>query len=255
MSTKNDYILDLAKRSIRTDGRKEDEFRKIEIQKGIIDKAEGSALVKIGSTQVMAGVKMEVKAPFEDTPNEGVLIVGAEFSPLASPEFRSGPPNENAVELARVVDRSIRESHSIDVEKLCITEKEKVWVVNVDIYMLDDGGNLLDASTLAAVSALLDARMPKFEDGKVISTEKTKTKVPLTCKPVSVTHVKMADSLFVDALTEEEVASTARLTVGTKDNGNICALQKGGVDPFTLKQLDHMFEKSIELGKQLRKLL
>ena len=255
MTTKNDYIVDLAKRSIRTDGRKEDEFRKIEIQKGVIEKAEGSALVRIGSTQVMAGVKMEVKAPFEDTPNEGVLIVGAELSPMASPKFRSGPPSEDAVELARVVDRSIRESHSIDVEKLCITEKEKVWIVNVDIYMLDDGGNLLDAGAIAAVSALLDARMPKYEDGKVIYAEKTKTKVPLTCKPVAISHVKIGDYLFVDPLSEEEEASTAKLTVGTKDNGNICALQKSGVDPFTLKQLDQMFEKSIELGKQIRKLL
>ena len=255
MATKTDYIVDLAKRSIRTDGRKEDEFRKIEIQKGVIEKAEGSALVKLGSTQVMAGVKMEVKAPFADTPNEGVLVVNAELSPLASPEFRSGPPGENAVELARVVDRSIRESHAIDVEKLCITEKEKVWVVNVDIHMLDDGGNLIDASALAAMAALLDARMPKLEDGKVIYAEKTKTKVPLNSKPIAITHVKVADSLFVDAISEEEEAGTGRLTVGTKDNGNICALQKGGVDAFTLKQLDQMFDKSIELGKQLRKLI
>ena len=252
---KTDYIVDLAKRSTRLDGRKPDEFRKIEIQKGAIEKAEGSALVKLGSTQVVAGIKMEVKKPFEDTPNEGVLVVGAELSPIASPEFSSGPPNENAVELARIVDRAIRESHAIDVEKLCIVEKEKVWVVNIDIHILDDSGNLIDAASLAAVSALLDTRMPKYEDDKVISAEKTKKQLPLACKPVEVTHSKIADSLFADPISDEEKASTARLTVGTMDNGNICALQKGGIEGFTMKQIEEILEKSIEIGKGLRKLL
>ena len=254
MSGKTDYLVDLAKTCARLDGRKEDEFRKIEIQKGLIEKAEGSALVKLGSTQILAGVKMEVKEPFPDTPNEGVLVVGAELSPIASPEFGSGPPDENSIELARIVDRSIRESHAIDTEKLCIVEKEKVWFVNVDLYILDDSGNLIDASALAAISALMDSKMPKYDGEKIIYEEKTK-KLPLTCKPVAVTHVKVAESLFADPVSEEEQASTARMTVGTKDNGNICALQKGGTEGLTLKQAEHLFEKSIEIGKTLRKLL
>lgn len=252
---RTDYMIDLARKLARVDGRKQDEFRKIEIQNGVIEKAEGSALVKLGSTQVIAGVKMEIREPFEDSPNEGVLIVGAELSPIASPEFSPGPPDENAIELARIVDRSIRESHAIDVEKLCIVEKEKVWVVNVDLHILDDSGNLIDASAVAAISALLNTKLPKYEDGKIIYGEKTKKQLPLVCKPVAVTHIKIADSLFVDPLSEEEKASTAKLTVGTKDNGNICALQKGGIEAFTVKELEEMFEKSIETGKQLRKLL
>ncbi len=252
---KTDYLIDLAKLSSRVDGRKPDEFRKIEIQRGVIEKAEGSALVKLGSTQVIAGVKMEVKEPFSDTPNEGVLMVGAEFSPIASPEFSPGPPGENAIELARIVDRGIRESHAIDVEKLCIVEKEKVWIVNIDIHILDDSGNLIDASAVAAISALLDTKFPKYQEEKVIYEEKTKKQLPLTCKPIAVTHVKIGESLFIDPMADEESASTARLTVGTKDNGNICALQKGGVEGLTMKQIEEIFEKSIEAGKQLRKLL
>ena len=256
MTGKTDYLVDLAKKCIRTDGRKADEFRRIDIQRGIIEKAEGSALVKLGATQVLAGVKMEIRKPFEDSPNEGVLMVGAEMSPIASPEFSSGPPDENAIELARIVDRGIRESHAIDTEKLCIKEKEKVWFVDVDIYILDDGGNLIDASSLAAVAALLDTKIPKYDEkeDKIIYAEKTK-KLPMACKPIAVTHVKIADSLFADPISEEEQAATSRLTVGTKDNGNICALQKSGVEALSVNNLDHMLEKSIEIGKQLRKLL
>lgn len=257
MSGKLDYLVDLGKKCARLDGRKEDEFRKIEIQKGIIEKAEGSALVRLGSTQVLAGIKMEVKEPFSDAPNEGVLMVGAELSPIASPEFRSGPPDENAVEMARVVDRGIRESHAIDMEKLCIKEKEKVWIVNVDLYILDDSGNLIDASALAAIAALLDAKIPKYDEKeeKVLYEERTKKSLPIACKPIAVTHIKIADSLFVDPVSDEEQASSSRLTVGTKDNGNICALQKSGWEALTMKQLEQAFEKSIEIGKQLRKLV
>ncbi len=96
--------------------------------------------------------------------------------------------------------------------------------------------------------------MPKYEDEKIVYGEKTK-KLPLTCKPIAVTHVKVADALFSDPVSEEEDASTARVTVGTKDNGNICALQKGGAEALSPKNLEQIFERSIESGKQLRKLL
>ncbi len=255
MISRNQYLVDIALTGKRLDERKADEFRKIIIEKNPIEKPEGSALVKIGSTQVMAGVKLDVKVPFPDAQNEGILMVGAELSPLASPEFERGPPTEDAIELARVVDRAIRESHAIDLEKLCITKGEKVWVVNVDIHVLDNGGNLVDASCLAATAALLNAKMPKYEDEKVVWGEKTNKKVPVVCKPVTVTHVKIGQNLFADPTEDEESVATAKVMIGTKDDGNICAMQKGGPDGFTFQELEKIFEKSVELGKQLRKQL
>jgi len=253
MIQRNQYLVDIGLNGKRLDERKADEFRKITIEKNPIEKAEGSALVKLGITQAIVGVKMEVKAPFPDTPNEGVLMVGCELSPLASPEYEKGPPTENSIEVARLVDRTIRESHAIDLEKLCITKGEKVWIVNVDIHVIDNGGNLVDAATLAAVTALMNAKMPKYEDDKVVIGEKTNKKVPLTCKPVSVTHIKIGENLFVDPTEDEESVATARLTVGSKDDGNICSLQKGGTEGLTMKELEHILEKSVEIGKQLRK--
>ena len=44
-----------------------------------------------------------------------------ELVPFASPMFESGPPREDAIELARVVDRGIRHSEIVDKKKLCIT--------------------------------------------------------------------------------------------------------------------------------------
>jgi len=117
------YLLDLVSKGKRPDGRKPDEYRDINIETGVIFKAEGSAKVSIGETQVLAGVKLGIGQPYPDKPDEGVLITGAEFSPVASPEFEAGPPDEDAIELARVVDRGIRESEAIDMKKLFIDEE------------------------------------------------------------------------------------------------------------------------------------
>jgi len=111
---KRDYLANLAENGKRADGRKFDEFRNIEIETNIISKAEGSARVKIGNTQVVTGIKIGIGEPYDDSPDSGVMVTAAELIPLASPDFESGPPRENAIELARVVDRGIRESGLIE---------------------------------------------------------------------------------------------------------------------------------------------
>ena len=121
----------------RLDGRGLTDYRPIQIETGIIEKAEGSARVRLGKTEVMVGIKIDIGEPYSDRPNEGVLTTSAEFVPLASPEFEAGPPGEDSVELARVVDRGIRESKAIDLEKLCVIPGKKVFIVFIDIYVLN----------------------------------------------------------------------------------------------------------------------
>ena len=254
MLSRDKYFAALAEKGQRDDGRKADQIREISIQTGVVEKAEGSAVVNLGSTKVMVGIKMSVKEPFEDTPGEGILIAGAEFSPIASPLFESGPPDENSIELARIVDRGIRESHAIDVEKLCVTKGEEVWSVNLDIYILNNAGNMIDAAALASLAALLTTKIPKYEDKKVIYGEH-KEKLPLTCKPIAVTHLGIGNNLFVDPNFEEERVQDSRLTVTTIDNGNISSIQKGGPKGLTLKQIEDIFESSVKLGKDIRKKL
>jgi exosome complex component RRP42 len=254
MNFQNQYILSHVLKGLRLDGRKLDESRKVEIEVNPIEQAEGSARVKMGNTEVIVGVKMDVGEPFPDTPNEGVLIVNAEFSPLASPEFELGPPRENAVELARIVDRGIRESKCLDREKLCIKEGEKVWMVFIDIQPLTHDGNLIDAAGIGAIAALLSTKMPKYEKEKVNHDEKDK---PLLVKdsPVPVTFGFMGGKLMVDPGLEEESAIESRLTITTKSNGNICAVQKGGVGSLSPETIHEAVELSIKRGKEIRDLI
>jgi exosome complex component RRP42 len=254
MILQDQYILNLASKGLRVDKRGPEDYRKIEVEKNPIEKAEGSARVRMGKTEVIAGVKLGIGTPFPDVPDQGVLIVNAEFSPIASPEFESGPPSEKAIELARVVDRGIRESKVIDTKKLCIEKGEKVWLVNVDIHILNHAGNLIDAAGLAAITALWEAMMPELKDGEVNYEKRTK-KLPVAAKPVPITFVKVEGNLFMDPNLEEEEVMGARLTVTTKDNGNIVALQKGGLEALTQDEVEKAFELAEKKAKELRKLV
>ena len=233
-SLRKEAIEELLARGLRIDGVR-DPFtpRNVRVELGVVEKAEGSALVKLGNTQVMAGVKMDVGAPFRDTPDQGVLTVHAEFVPLASPLFEPGPPDENAIELARVVDRSLREIGAVDLGQLVIRPGEKVWVVWVDLYILDHDGNLFDASMLAAMAALLDARMPYYEEietGDVIvdRSVKTEERLPIRHRVVTVTVAKIGRNLAVDPNFEEESVSDVRLVYALDEAGRIVGIQKSG---------------------------
>ena len=247
----------LIEKSKRLDGRGLTDYREIEIEQGIIEKAEGSARILLGKTEVLVGVKVETGTPFPDTPNDGVMTVNAELVPLASPKFEPGPPDENSIELARIVDRGIRESHAIDTAKLCIESGKKVFVVFVDVYVLNHDGNLIDASALAAVSALLNTKMPNYEvkDGEVV-IKQGYTPLPMKSHPITVTLGKINDKLIVDPWLEEEQVIDSRLTMAFNDEGNICAIQKGGAGYFTQQQiLEGMKlaqEKAAELRKQMK---
>ena len=255
---KTDYMKKLILAGTRADGRALDEFREIVVKKGVIKTAEGSAMVTIGQTKVIAGIKMDAATPYPDTPNEGNLIVDSEFVPFANPEFEAGPPSDTSVELSRVVDRGIRECHAIDTEKLVIVPKELVWSVHIDIHTINDDGNLQDAASLAAIAALQDCKIPKYDIGKkqvvkvetfVVSTGKP---LPLNDTPVEVTVHKIGPKLFLDPTVEEEEASDAHVTIASTEDGSLCAMQKGGNGAFTTEELVRAAEIAVEKGREVK---
>jgi exosome complex component RRP42 len=253
---KQKQIAQLMDKGKRMDGRELTDYREIKIEQGIIERAEGSARVRLGKTEVVVGTKVQMGEPFPDTPNEGVLTVNAELVPLASPDFEPGPPDENSVELARIVDRGIRESKAIDTEKLCIEPGKKVFVVFVDVYVINHDGNLIDASALAAVAALLNTKMSNYEieDGEV-KTKPGYTSLPMKNHPITVTFAKISDKLIVDPQLEEEQVMDARLSMAIDDDGNICAIQKGGAGYFTPEQVLEVAKLAKEKVHEMRKKL
>jgi exosome complex component RRP42 len=247
------YALELIQQDKRIDERKLDEFRPITINPGLIKNAEGSAEVMIGETHVIAGVKLKTGEPFPDTQEQGILIVNAEFTPLASPEFESGPPGEDAIELARVVDRGLRESQCIDLDKLCITPKEKVWCVFVDIYIINDGGNLIDCAALAAISALLSAKLPKIENDEIVRGEYT-DELPIKHKSVNITVAKVGNKFLLDPEFREESIVDVKLSISVREDGKICAMQKIGKQ-LKVDDVEKMIDMAMKKSKEISKLL
>jgi len=247
---KRDYLGKLAEKGKRADGRKPEDYRNIEIETNVVSKAEGSARVKIGNTQVLVGIKMDIGEPYPDSPESGVMSTAAELIPLASPDFEAGPPREDAIELARVVDRGIRESEVIELDKLCIEPEEKVWIVFIDIHIIDYDGNLFDAASLAALAALLTSTVPaeRFEIGKDYP-------LPLKEPPVSCTSVKYNNVVVMDASLDEEEIAEARLTVATDEKGDIRAMQKGLNGSFNVDEIKKVIKSSIDNGKKIREIL
>ncbi len=255
MIVSRDYIESLAAKQMRLDGRKFDEYRQIEIEYGISPKsAEGSARVKIGNTEVVAGVKMDLGTPFSDKPNEGSIMVNVELLPMSSTLFESGPPSIDAIELSRVTDRGIRESKAIDFKKLCVKEGEKVWMLFIDIYPINTDGNLFDACNLVALAALRDANFPVLDDNmKIDYKKKSKTKVHLTKLPLACTVWRVNNEFVVDPTTQEELSSNARLSVIFTDDGKICAMQKGGHAAFTSEELKNVVGIAERKTQELRR--
>lgn len=238
----------------RIDGRGLLDYRDINVDVGVIDKAEGSALVSLGKTKVLVGVKIEAGTPYSDTPNRGVLTVNVELVPLASPSFEPGPPREDAIELARVVDRGLRESKALDLEKLCITPGKKVLIVFVDVYVLDHDGNLFDASALASIMAISSAKMRKFkvnDEGEVEFLKRT-LPLPITNQPIEVTLGKINNKILVDPSLDEEHALECQITMAIGKEGELCAIQKRGSGTFSKEEIFQAFDIARDKAQNVR---
>jgi exosome complex component RRP42 len=247
-----DYVKQLLKNNERDDKRGFMEYRTINIINGFIPNAEGSARVKLGYTDVLAGVKLGVEEPMPDKPNEGNLMVSAELLPMASETYEAGPPTPEAIELSRVIDRGIRAASAVDLSKLFI-EEGKVWTAFIDVYVINYDGNLFDAGELAAMSALMNTKMPKYEDGKIIKEEST-GKLPIGNLVTSCTFAKIGKSILLDPTGLEEEIMSARLTVANDDK-YMRAMQKGIKGSFTGEEVEMLIDTSFEKSKQLRKVL
>jgi exosome complex component RRP42 len=159
--------------------------------------------------------------------------------------------------LARVVDRGIRESHMVDVSQLVIEKDKSVVGVFADIVVIDYDGNLFDACSYAATAALLTSKTPKWTmvDDKVTLVDGEESPLPTTTIPVSVTIGKIGNHIVVDPSADEWDSMDARVTITSDSDGNICALQKGGSDGFTLEEMHQCGDISVKVGAKIREKL
>ncbi|CAN6272999.1 unnamed protein product [Urochloa humidicola] len=229
------FIESALEADLRVDGRHSFDFRTLKITFG---REDGSSEVQLGETHVLGYVSAQLMQPYRDRPNEGTLAIFTEFSPMADPAFEPGRPGESAIELGRVIDRGLRESRAVDMESLCVVAGKHVWSVRVDLHILDNGGNLIDAANIAALAALSTFRRPECtvggDDGQqvIVHDPEVRDPIPLTIHhmPIAVTFAYFGEGniVIVDPTYKEEAVMGGRMTATINSNGDICAIQKAG---------------------------
>ncbi len=250
--------LDLVFSYSRKD-RKTDDFRKITIARGVIENAEGSAQVELGKTRVIAGVKLSVKEPYADASDEGILMVGVTQAEIIS--HMSFEPTRSGfadTEVARLVDRGLREGHAIDVGKLVIKPKELVWCISIDVVVVNNDGNLIDACALAAMAALQDTKLLIFDEktNNVVLGEKTKESLPLKNIVTTTTFQKIKKTIVLDPNSKEEDPVNCKVTMSLYDDkGTLCAIQKGGTGTLTEEDIEEIYKIAAKKRKELLKVL
>jgi len=256
-SIEKNYIINNLKKEERIDGRGLWEYRDLTIKNNIIASAEGSADITLGDTKVITGIKYEIGEPFPDMPNEGVCTIMAELLPLASPLFERGPPDEQSIEMARVVDRGIRHADCVQTKKLCIKENEAVYILFVDMYVINYAGNLIDAGGISALVSLISSQIPegKLENGNLEWTGKYLTGETLVKElPLVMTFGKIEDMIFLDPNLPEELICEGKISISTTEN-KITSIQKSGYATFSVDEVKMLCQKALDLGKNIRKQL
>jgi len=250
---KHQQLLQLLAAGKRADGRGKLDYRQIKLTRSPLQNAEGSAICTMGRTQVLAGIKISLASPFPDRPTEGVMSTGAEFSPLGSYLFEPGPPRVESIELARVVDRGIRSAGMIDLNKLAMEGSSKVKAVYIDLWIMDHDGNLFDAAMMAAVAALADCKMPKFEGDKLVAGE-YEGKLDINSVPVSCTFGTAGKNHLLDPTLDEEKGMDGLFVLATTDK-HVCAAQKSDWMGYTQRDIMEFVDISFKKGGELRRLI
>ncbi|KAL9973051.1 hypothetical protein ACROYT_G019459 [Oculina patagonica] len=255
-----EYYRQFLKEDVRPDGRALLEFRKTILNVGSISTAEGSALVKLGNTTVVCGVKAEFAVPSQEKPKCGFIVPNVDLPPLCSSHFRPGPPSEQAQVLSQFVADVISNCEPINLEELCIVEGKLSWVLYVDIMCLSYDGNITDASLIAAVAALQNTHLHSVkideETQTPVPSEKREVPLNLRVNPVAATFGVFDDTvLFADPTDEEENLVTGAVTLVITDDDKIAAVHKPGGSPLSDDKLQECFRKAITRGKEVRDLI
>ncbi|KAK6173596.1 hypothetical protein SNE40_017017 [Patella caerulea] len=254
-----EYYRKFLEKDVRPDGRELGECRSTVVNIGSITTAEGSALVKLGNTTVICGIKAELANPKADEPKNGYIVPNVELSPMCSAQFRPGAPGEQAQVLSQFVVDVLQNSECVNLQDLCIVSGKLVWMLQCDMICLDYDGNVADACVLSLVSALKNTCLPKVtvnEETQAIETDdKITNNLKVQTTPVSTTFAIFDDHfVIVDPTIEEETLATGIITIVTKEK-KLCMVHKPGGTPLKDSQIQLCIDRAIERSGQATKLI
>jgi len=120
----------------------------------------------------------------------------------------------------------------------------QVWSLRCALHVLDHGGNLIDAASLAALASLLHFRRADVSvSGQEVTVHKLTERAPVPLSvhhtPVCVTFgmVKGVEQVLVDPTDREELVMHGRITYALNAHEELCVVHKLGGLPLSIDQL------------------
>ncbi|XP_055534071.1 exosome complex component RRP43-like [Wyeomyia smithii] len=253
------YYKDHLENNIRPDGREIGDLRPLAINFNSIKTADGSAIVKIGNTTVVCGIKAELAPPKPVEPESGFLIPNIEISPLSSPKYRPGPPSEEAQVYTCSLADAILNSGCVNLKDLCITKEKLVWALYCDLVCLDHDGCVFDASVVALVAALHTLKLPQLKhnadtDEREVLENEDCVPLRLSSIPVTTSFAAFCGTIIADPTAEEEALATSTITITICDS-TLSYINKSGGDPLEQQLMDQCIENAMKREKSVRSLI
>jgi len=146
--------IELIKNGIRIDGRKLDEMRPIEAAAGVLEKADGSAMFKMGNTLAIAGVfgPRKVFPKHQEEAERAILRTRYNMAPFATSERGRPGPSRRSQEISLVTRQALMPVVFLD-------EFPKT-AIDVHIEVLQADASTRCCGINAAALALADAGVP-----------------------------------------------------------------------------------------------
>jgi ribonuclease PH len=141
----------------RTQGRRDDELRPVEIIRGFTPNAAGSVLFRAGATTVLATAQVSDSVPpFLEGKGVGWLTAEYAMLPGSTTTRVQRRTDGRATEIQRLIGRSLR----------AIVDRKALgpWTVHVDADVLNADGGTRTAAITAAFVAVADALKKRFGD-------------------------------------------------------------------------------------------
>lgn len=232
-TTEKTFLIQAVDEHLRLDGRQFNDHRLVKIHFGI---EWGSCLVTFGDTRVLAQVSCDIQPPKASKPNEGLLYVHVEMSPMAASHFESGRQSNISVQVNRLLEKCLKESNCLDLEALCIVAEEKVWNIRIDLNVMNYEGNVVGCCSVAALAALAHFRHPDVTstgDQIIIHSQSEKEPIPINLHhyPVIVSYAlfNSGKQIVTDPTAIEEKVADSLLQLSINSYREICGMHFEGV--------------------------
>lgn len=202
----------------RIDGRENDQLRPVEILPGINRFAEGSCLIRCGSTHVLCTASVEERTPPHVPEGEGWVTAEYSMLPRANRErsrrdISKGKLSPRSAEIQRLVGRALRAA--VDLKKL------GARTITIDCDVLQGDGGTRTASVTGGFVALSYACWKLVEEGVI-------PEMPITTCVAAVSAGIVDDVPMLDLCYEEDSSAMVDLNCVMNHEGEIIELQGTG---------------------------